>query len=94
MDRLQLPDGSVVPAQNVDFDVIDEPDLELETEEGAQLKARVVATSVHRVDAEDTPGGNEPIYSLNTEVHVRVLSVPDGLKTEPEDDDPPSRGVQ
>lgn len=89
MPTITLPNGEALTAEHLDFTPVGDEELELvvEVEDGTRLTARVVASDVTRVDAEDNPRGDEPIYSLRTDVRVRTDDVPEARVTSEEDRD-------
>lgn len=89
MPTISLPSGEALEADRLDFSPIGDESVELsvEAEDGTRLTARVVATDVVRVDPEDNPRGDEPIYSLSTDVRVRVDEIPEALRVSDEDGD-------
>lgn len=89
MPTIRLPDGEALNAEHLDFSPVGDGELELvvEVEDGTRLTARIVATGVTRVDAEDNPRGDEPIYSLDTDVRVRTDDVPESLTASDEERD-------
>lgn len=79
MPNIELPDGSVVEPTCVDFDHVSEPWGEYELKDGTTLKVRTIVQRINRVDAEDNPQGNEPIYNVQSNTVVRAVNVPDEL---------------
>ncbi|RLI47492.1 hypothetical protein DRO69_00485 [Candidatus Bathyarchaeota archaeon] len=81
--KLRLPDGRVVDAEKLDFEVEKEPWLKIKCSDGTVLKMKVVIKAVFRLN-EHIPQTGEPMYFVFSENILSAFNVPKHLMKEPE----------
>ena len=80
--KLRMPDGRVVDAEKLDFEVEKEPWLKIKCSDGTVLKMKVVIKAVFRLN-EHIPQTGEPMYFVFSENILSAFNVPKHLMKEP-----------
>ncbi len=71
-----------VEAVNTDFEAKSEPWVTYDLSDGTVLKIRTLVTGIMRLEGEHDAGGN-PVYTVSTQVVIRVVSAPKELRGPP-----------
>jgi len=71
-----------VEAVNTDFEAKSEPWVTYDLSDGTSLKIRTLVTGILRLEGEHDVGGN-PVYTVSTQVVIRVVSAPKDLRGTP-----------
>ena len=71
-----------VDAVNIDFEAKSEPWVTYDLSDGTVLKVRTLVTGAMRLEGEHDPAGN-PVYTVSTQVVIRVVSAPKDLRGPP-----------
>jgi len=89
--KVQLPNGTVADAEEVDFDAVSEPWATFKLNDGTTLKIRILLGKVLRLDMHNPDG--DPVYQIFANNQVRAVNVPKELKKYAKFDKPDNREV-
>jgi len=78
----QAPDGSIVSANEMEFEEITAPWTKVKCEDGTTLMIKMNVTAVIRLDIHDPITGS-PIYHIQTQNLVRATDIPPKLRKLP-----------
>ncbi len=80
--KVPMPDGTFADGTEIEVDETTERWSEVLLKDGARIRIKATVTSAGRADSGYDVQGN-PIYLLNFQPVIAVVSVPDNLKRKP-----------
>ena len=73
--KVQAPDGTLVEAEDIDFDTESEPWTVIKVKDGSTIRLRLSVVKVMRLDYHD-PLTGDPLYVVQSQNMMRVSADP------------------